>query len=71
MKNNLTANELIGSYTASNHNRYFADLLFERDGVKLLIRNVPAPKNWNREDDWTTFNEYLNSIIQDMDVEIL
>ena len=63
--------ELMESYTASNYDPNFTDLIFQdEEGNKLFFHNVPSPENWDGESDWTDDEEYLEEILKDIKPEI-
>ena len=53
---------LMFAWEATNGNENFSDLGFENGEEKILIRNVPAPKDWDGKEDWADRDSYINTI---------
>lgn len=63
--------DLVGSYTASNYDFRFTDLIFiTDDGCKITFKNVPAPEGWNGSDDWVSDKYYVMSALHGMTFDV-
>lgn len=62
---NLTHKDLYFAHEATNGKLDHSDLELESDGVKYLIRNVPAPEGWDGESDWTDEDDYIDRVVKE------
>lgn len=63
---NLTIRNFVFSYAGRLNRLSFADLRFIKDDLEIWFDDVPPPKDWDGNSDWTDDDDYVMSVVDEM-----